>query len=156
MAETRRIGASVGGVLRAGDVVVLAGDLGTGKTAFVQGLAEGLGVEERVVSPSFMIVREYEGRLPLTHVDVYRLDRFQELFDIGFEEVVSEERVTVIEWGDRITPLVPGDHLAVRLVPGEGTDERWIELEGRGHSWAPRRGALEAAVSAWAAEGGTC
>lgn len=144
--ETLALAASVGDLLRPGDVVSLAGDLGTGKTVFARGVARGLGVVEPVVSPSFTIVREYEGRVPVVHVDVYRIDTFQELHDLGFEEVVRDDAVTLVEWGDVIDGMLPGDRLDVRLAAGDADDERVIEIEGRGRSWRAR--AAELAVGA--------
>ena len=89
-------------MLRAGDVVVLDGELGTGKTVFTKGLAVALGITEPVVSPTFTVVREYDAPLPLVHVDVYRLDHLQELHDLGFDDLVGSDAVTVVEWGDRV------------------------------------------------------
>ena len=140
--ETLALAASVGEVLRPGDVVSLAGDLGTGKTVFARGVARALGVEDPVVSPTFTIVREYEGRVPVVHVDVYRIDTFQELHDLGFEEVVRDDAVTIVEWGDVIDGMLPGDRLDVRLAAGADDDERVIEIEGRGRSWRARAAEL--------------
>ena len=144
--ETLALAGSVGDLLRAGDVVSLAGDLGTGKTVFARGVARALGVSEPVVSPSFTIVREYEGRVPLVHVDVYRIDTFQELHDLGFEEVVRDDAVTLVEWGDVIDGMLPGDRLDVRMAVGAADDERVVEFEGHGRSWRAR--AAELAVGA--------
>jgi tRNA threonylcarbamoyladenosine biosynthesis protein TsaE len=147
--ETRELGAALAGVLAAGDAVMLAGDLGTGKTALVQGVARGLGVDDVVASPTFMIVREYEGRLPLVHVDVYRLDRVQELHDLGFEEVLAPEAVTVVEWGDRIAPVLPDERLEVVLEREGGPDDRSLTFTVRGPSWDARAGEIEQALDAW-------
>jgi tRNA threonylcarbamoyladenosine biosynthesis protein TsaE len=144
--ETLALAGTVGELLRAGDVVSLAGELGAGKTVFARGVARALGVTEPVVSPSFTIVREYDGRVPLVHVDVYRLDTYQELHDLGFEEVVRDDAVTLVEWGDVIDGLLPGDRLDVRMAPGAGDDERVVEIEGHGRSWRAR--AAELAVGA--------
>ena len=144
--ETLALAGSVGELLRPGDVVSLAGDLGTGKTVFARGVARALGVEDPVVSPTFTIVREYEGRVPVVHVDVYRIDTFQELHDLGFEEVLRDDAVTLVEWGDVIDGMLPGDRLDVRLAAGAGDDERVIEIEGHGRSWRAR--AAELAVGA--------
>jgi tRNA threonylcarbamoyladenosine biosynthesis protein TsaE len=140
--ETLALAAAVAEVLRPGDVVSLVGDLGAGKTVFARGVARALGVTEPVVSPSFTIVREYEGRLPLVHIDVYRVDTIQELHDLGFEELVRDDAVTLVEWGDVIDALLPGDRLDVRLAPGACDDERVVELVGRGRSWRARTAEL--------------
>ncbi len=142
--ETLELAGSVGELLRAGDVVSLVGDLGAGKTVFARGVARALGVTEPIVSPSFTIVREYEGRMPLVHVDVYRIDTVQELHDLGFEELVRDDAVTLVEWGDMIDGLLPGDRLDVRLAPGDTDDERVVEIEGHGRSWRGRTAELAA------------
>jgi tRNA threonylcarbamoyladenosine biosynthesis protein TsaE len=144
--ETLALAGSVGELLRPGDVVSLAGDLGTGKTVFARGVARALGVIDPIVSPTFTIVREYEGRVPVVHVDVYRIDRFQELHDLGFEEVVRDDAVTLVEWGDVIDGMLPSDRLDVRLAAGADDDERVVEIEGHGRSWRAR--AAELAVGA--------
>lgn len=136
--ETLALAGAVGELLRAGDVVSLVGDLGAGKTVFARGVARALGVTEPVVSPSFTIVREYDGRMPLVHVDVYRIDTVQELYDLGFEELVRDDAVTLVEWGDMIDGLLPADRLDVRLAPGDLDDERVVEIEGHGRSWRTR------------------
>jgi tRNA threonylcarbamoyladenosine biosynthesis protein TsaE len=140
--ETLELARAVGELLRPGDVVSLVGDLGAGKTVFARGVARALGVTELVVSPTFTIVREYEGRVPLVHVDVYRIDAVQELHDLGFEEVVRDDAVTLVEWGDKVDGLLPGDRLDVRLAPGAADDERVVEVEGHGHSWRARAAEL--------------
>ncbi len=140
--ETLALAGSVGELLRPGDVVSLVGGLGAGKTVFARGVARALGVTDPVVSPSFTIVREYEGRVPLVHIDVYRVDKIQELHDLGFEELVRDDAVTLVEWGDAIDTLLPGDRLDVRLAAGDGDDERVVELEGRGRSWRARAAEL--------------
>ncbi|HYX44188.1 MAG TPA: tRNA (adenosine(37)-N6)-threonylcarbamoyltransferase complex ATPase subunit type 1 TsaE [Acidimicrobiales bacterium] len=150
--DTRALAAELAPLLRAGDLLVLAGDLGTGKTAFVQGLARGLGVSEPVTSPAFVLVRTYRGRLPLVHVDVYRLDHLQEVVDLGLPELVDEEGVAAIEWGDVVLPTLPADFLEVRLDQGDNDDDRTIAFEAVGPSWAPRLAALGRAVGRWAVE----
>ena len=87
-------------------------------------------------------MREYNGRLPLVHVDVYRIDAVQELHDLGFEEVVRDDAVTIVEWGDMIDGLLPGERLDVRLTPGAADDERVVEIEGHGRSWSARAAEL--------------
>jgi tRNA threonylcarbamoyladenosine biosynthesis protein TsaE len=140
--ETLELAGTVGELLRAGDVVSLVGDLGAGKTVFARGVARALGVTGPVVSPSFTIVREYDGRIPLVHVDVYRIDTVQELYDLGFEELVRDDAVTLVEWGDMIDGLLPVDRLDVRLAPGDTDDERVVEIEGHGRSWRARAAEL--------------
>ncbi len=142
-ADTQSLAAALAGVLEPGDLVLLMGELGAGKTAFVQGLARGLGVDEPVTSPTFTIVHEYEGRVRLAHVDVYRLERVQDLYDLGFDELVDDGRVTVVEWGDRIEHLVPTEHLVVRIEPGAADNERVLELTYHGARWHERRELVE-------------
>ena len=123
-AQTRAIGAAIASVLHAGDVVVLTGDLGTGKTVVAQGIAAALGVEEPVVSPTFTLLREYEGRLPLRHLDVYRLDHVQEAIDLGLEEIL-DDGVVLIEWGEGVRELLPADRveLTLALLPPDEADD---------------------------------
>ncbi len=150
--DTRAMAAEMAPLLRRGDLLVLSGDLGSGKTAFVQGLARGLGVVEPVTSPAFVLVRTYPGRLPLVHVDVYRLDHLQEVVDLGLPELVDEEGVAAIEWGDVVLPTLPADFLEVRLELGDTDDDRVVSFEAVGPSWAPRMTALGRAVGSWAVE----
>ena len=105
--QTGALAEAISVVLAPGDVVSLTGDLGAGKTAFVQGAARGLGIEGPVTSPTFMLIREYEGKYPLFHMDVYRLGNLAEVSDIGFEEVLDRGGVVFIEWGDAIEALLP-------------------------------------------------
>ena len=143
---TRAVAAAIAELLVAGDLILLVGDLGAGKTAFAQGLARGLGVDEPVTSPTFTIVQEYRGRLPLAHVDVYRLDRVQDLHDLGFDEFV-DDGVTVVEWGDLVEQAVPAEHLVVRIEPGVADTERVLDLSLHGSRWLGRRAPLEQALS---------
>jgi tRNA threonylcarbamoyladenosine biosynthesis protein TsaE len=144
--ETMALAGAVAPLLQPGDVIVLAGDLGSGKTTFAKGVGRGLGVAEPVVSPTFTIVREYEGRLPLVHVDVYRLDHLQELHDLGLEELIDGEAVTLVEWGDVVASYLPADRLDVSLDAGDGDDDRVLTFVPHGPSWFGRAGALAAAV----------
>lgn len=140
-AQTEALGEGIGAQLRPGDVVVLAGGLGSGKTTFVRGAARGLGVVEPVTSPTFAIVQEYDGRFPVAHVDVYRLVRIQELYDIGFEELL-EERIVLVEWGDTIAGVLPADRLEVRLAATDEGDERTVEIVPHGTTWTARKSQL--------------
>ena len=141
--QTRAVAAALGELLAGGDLVLLVGELGAGKTVFAQGLARGLGVVEPVTSPTFTIVQEYTGRVPLAHVDVYRLDRVQELHDLGFDELVDSDRVTVVEWGDLVEQAVPTEHLVVRIEPGDADSDRVLELGYQGARWRDRSEAVE-------------
>ncbi len=146
---TRELAAAVASLARPGDVVVLAGDLGAGKTAFVQGFGRALGVEERITSPTFTLVHVYEGRLPIHHLDVYRLDQLNEALDLGLAEMLDEGGVVLIEWGDAILPVLPHDLLEVRLTFGEGDDDRGVHLRPVGPGWSARSRALAGALEPW-------
>lgn len=150
--ETRDLAASLAPLARPGDVVVLAGDLGAGKTAFVQGFGRGLGVEGRITSPTFTLVHVYDnGRLPVHHLDVYRLDQLSEALDLGLAEMLEEGGVVLIEWGDAITPLLPHDYLEVRLTFGEGDDDRQLTIRPVGPGWVGRTAPLADALAPWVA-----
>ncbi|MBI4260464.1 MAG: tRNA (adenosine(37)-N6)-threonylcarbamoyltransferase complex ATPase subunit type 1 TsaE [Actinobacteria bacterium] len=151
--DTRELGEAVAGFLEPGDVVVLTGDLGAGKTTFVQGAARGLGVDRGVVSPTFTLVREYVGRVPVRHVDVYRLDRVQEVIDLGLEDLLSEDAVVFVEWGDVVAALLPEDHLEVELFVRPEDQGRMVIVSATGPSWARRWERLEGATERWAAPG---
>jgi tRNA threonylcarbamoyladenosine biosynthesis protein TsaE len=145
--ETLALAARVGTILRPGDVVALCGDLGVGKTVFAKGIARGLGVTDEVVSPTFTLVREYDAPVPLVHVDVYRLDHFQELYDVGFDELVGGASVTVVEWGDRVGAMLPAERLEVRIGHGDRDDDRLLTFAATGRAWAARSDALAALVT---------
>jgi tRNA threonylcarbamoyladenosine biosynthesis protein TsaE len=133
-AETRALARRIAKVLRPGDVLGLVGDLGSGKTVFVQGLAAGLGIgkEARVRSPTFTVANVYEGgRLFLYHLDLYRLVDLSSLLGLGYEEYVYGEGVCAIEWLDRIPQAAPRDYLEVRFAIGEGND-REVTIEAHG------------------------
>ena len=150
--ETRALGEQLGrDVLAIGDVVVLTGELGTGKTALAQGVGRGLDVDGPVVSPTFTLVREYEGRLRLCHVDIYRLEKMQELHNLGIEEQL-EDSVTLIEWGEVAASALPSDRLEVRITGGAGPDERIIELVLLGESWRRRSRRLAEIVEGFASD----
>jgi tRNA threonylcarbamoyladenosine biosynthesis protein TsaE len=139
--ETRIVGASLAPVLLPGDIISLSGDLGAGKTVFVQGLAAALGVHERVTSPTFTIVHEYSGRYPILHLDVYRLNNFQEVLDLGFEEFLDPHSIVAIEWGEAISPLLPRRHLDIDMRRADGGAEdsedevRKILFKPHGPEW---------------------
>jgi tRNA threonylcarbamoyladenosine biosynthesis protein TsaE len=115
LAQTQRLGTRLGKLLRGGELLLLDGDLGTGKTTLTQGIAEGLGVQEVVSSPTFTLLKEYTGRLPLYHFDLYRLEDPREVLDLGFEEYFESSGVCVVEWAQKAEALWPTEHLRIRL-----------------------------------------
>ena len=152
--ETKTLAAALSTLARPGDLVLLVGDLGAGKTAFTQGFGTGLGVEERITSPTFALVQGYEGRLHLHHLDVYRLEQVNEALDLGLAEMLDDGSVTLIEWGDTIVGALPRDYLEVRITFGDGPDDRSLLVTSVGPSWQSRWVALTAATADWAATTG--
>ncbi len=162
---TQALAAALASTLRLGDLLVLAGDLGAGKTCFTQGLARGLGIDDRVTSPTFTLANRYQGTggdgspLELNHLDVYRLDDIGETLDLDLPELL-ESGVTVIEWGEQIDAALPADHLIVRILHGDGSegdgadddaavgedDDRTLRFEVGGPSWEARLPTLRAAL----------
>ncbi len=173
--ETRRLAAALAVVCLPGDVVLLAGDLGAGKTTFAQGFAAGLGVAEPVTSPTFTLVRQYpvgpvgspgadstaaatsqRPRPPqpirtLLHADVYRLDHLNEIVDLGLDELVEDHAVALVEWGDVAEPVLGEGSLTVRLAPGADAPEsqRVIAVSSEGEAWTSRWGAVIEALAPW-------
>lgn len=128
-AETEAVGETLAAALGPGAVVAFTGDLGAGKTAFVRGLARGLGIGERVTSPTFTIVNEYEGgRLPLFHFDMYRLSSSDELFDIGWEDYLARGGVCAVEWSENVDDALEGAVIRVDIRRGESDGERIITV----------------------------
>lgn len=134
-AETRDWSRKLGKQAKPGEVYCLCGNLGTGKTLFAKGFAEGLGITEDIVSPTFTIVHEYNGRLPLYHFDIYRILDSDGLYDIGFDEYVESDGVCLIEWADQLREDMPEDAFWITLEkdPAEGTDYRRITMTGGGY-----------------------
>ena len=130
-AETEKIGGSLAARLQGGTVLAYRGGLGAGKTAFTRGLAKGLGYEGRVTSPTFTIVNEYEGRIPLFHFDMYRLGDEDDLFDIGWEDYLDREGVCAVEWSERVANALPADTVYVSIYRcAEDSGWRSIVIEG--------------------------
>jgi tRNA threonylcarbamoyladenosine biosynthesis protein TsaE len=150
--DTRAIGRAIASMLRFGDVVALGGELGAGKTTLVQGAAAALGVSEPVLSPTFTLVREYHGAIPVYHLDVYRLNRLQDVLDLGFEEMTDAGGVTFVEWGNAIEALLPESHLEVSLRTEEDGEERWLTVDAVGPAWSERWERLESALEHWGEE----
>jgi tRNA threonylcarbamoyladenosine biosynthesis protein TsaE len=145
----RDLASAIATLLAGGDVVVLTGDLGAGKTTFVQGAAKALGVTDPVASPTFTLVRRYRGSRPVNHIDVYRLDRIQDVIDLGFEELLDPDGVTFVEWGDVIEGLLPDAYLEIELWTRPEDEGRLVVLTGTGKAWAERWERLEGVTSSW-------
>jgi tRNA threonylcarbamoyladenosine biosynthesis protein TsaE len=158
LVDTHAIAAAVAGLCRPGDLIVLSGEMGAGKTTFAQGFGAALGVTEPITSPTFTLVHTYDiasgfgsGAKALHHADLYRLDRTAEIADLALEELAEDQGVVLVEWGDVVDSLF-GDHLVVHLEPdlfdqdAAGDDDletftetaRLIEISASGSSWAPR------------------
>lgn len=138
---TRRVGESLGRGLQGGEVIGLVGELGSGKTCFVQGMAEGLNISpEEISSPTFTLIHEHLGRLFLAHVDLFRLEHPEAVEGIGLMDYYGEDRVTVIEWADRALSLLPPDALQIRFSfrPEGGRVLRFIEGNDQGRRWVRR------------------
>lgn len=136
--DTQRLGARIAGILRPGDLVVLSGPLGAGKTALTQGIGAGLGVGGPIASPTFVIARVHDdGRIPLVHVDAYRLQSLAEVDDLDLD-VSAEDSVTVVEWGAGLAEQLGDAHLLVSLRRELDDPRRWARLEPHGGDWRER------------------
>ena len=126
--ETVNLGKRLAGVLEKGDIVCLFGDLGSGKTTFTKGIAKGLKIKEELVnSPSFILMNEYDGKFPLFHFDLYRIDNVREVFAIGYEEFLYDDGVAVVEWAQRLGEFLPKDYLKVQFFHKK-ENERVIKI----------------------------
>jgi tRNA threonylcarbamoyladenosine biosynthesis protein TsaE len=131
--ETQLIGRNLGKLLDKGDIVCLNGDLGTGKTVFVKGLAKAIGIDEYITSPTFTIVNEYDSEIPLYHFDVYRINSPDEMYEIGFEEYIDNKGIVVIEWADIISEIIPEENVHVLISKfDKNYDLREIEISFNG------------------------
>jgi tRNA threonylcarbamoyladenosine biosynthesis protein TsaE len=172
--QTRSLARAVAPLCVPGDVLLLAGDLGAGKTTFAQGFGAGLGITETITSPTFTLVRPYAVDGPaqgpadeptgatapgagrrrvrtLLHADVYRLDRLQEITDLGLGELVEDGGVALVEWGDVAEPVLGDGSLAVSLVTAGHDDHRVISIRADGAAWCSRWATLRAALAPWGA-----
>ncbi len=129
--QTQQLGSQLGKLAQVGDVFLLVGDLGSGKTCLTQGIAWGIGVKEYAFSPSFVLVREYHGRLPLYHIDLYRLDNIEEIVDLALEEYFYGNGICVVEWAEKGMPVLPQENLLITLSYVSATDRR-LRLEPNG------------------------
>ncbi len=148
--ETTSLGRRIAEVVRPGEILLLVGDLGTGKTTFVQGLALGLGFERRARSPSFTMVHTYRGgRYPLIHADLYRCDSATEVFDLGLEELFEPPAVSAVEWGEKAFEIAGRDYLELQFSWHTDEDVRDIRFLPSGR-WGDRMQEISAAVNDWA------
>lgn len=129
--ETLKIASDFAKTLTAGDTVCMYGGLGAGKTAFVQGLARGLNIHEPITSPTFTIVNEYEGDMKLNHFDVYRIADSDEMYEIGYEEYIDGDGVSVIEWAELIEDILPDNYYAVTVTKDYSQDDDYRKIEIR-------------------------
>lgn len=151
--ETRELAAALAPIVRKGDLLLLSGELGAGKTAFVQGLGRALGVTEPITSPTFTLVRTYAASVPLVHADLYRLDHLQEVIDLGLAELLDDSAVALIEWGDVAASIFTPDYLSVRLeLDPDDTESRSIAMRTVGSAWAGRSERISDALQRWRAE----
>ncbi len=143
-AETQAVAAKLAALAQPGDLLLLLGDLGAGKTAFTQGFGRALGVTQPITSPTFTLAQQYEGTsMRVHHLDVYRLEQLDEVSDLGLPELLDDNAVVLIEWGDAIVPMLPADYLEVRITFGEGDDDRALECTPIGPRWSARKAALQ-------------
>lgn len=149
-AATEAFAGAFAGLCRPGDLILLVGDMGAGKTVFCRGLGAALGVTRPVTSPTFTLANEYPGPVPVHHLDVYRITDLDEVRDLALPELLDGDAVTVIEWGDTIGSLLPNDRLEIALTFGEGDDDRDIVVTCVGERWAARSRALRDALAPWA------
>jgi len=126
--ETERLGYKIGSLLNRGDIVCLTGDLGAGKTTLTKAIALGLQVHEDVTSPTFTIINEYMGKLPVYHFDVYRVNTIEEMYDLGYEEYFYGDGVCIIEWASRIEEIIPQDVLWIDIKLGAEENTRIIHF----------------------------
>ena len=151
--DTRSLAANLAGLAQPGDLLLLVGDLGAGKTTFTQGFAAALEIHEPVTSPTFTLAREYQGRLLLHHLDVFRLDQISEVLDLGLPELLDSRGVILIEWGDAIRQALPNEYLEIALTFIEDEpsppDERVVVLIPVGSGWQARADRLTAAAEPW-------
>ena len=154
--DTRELAAALAPHVRPGDMILLAGDLGAGKTVFAQGISRALGVERPVTSPTFTLIHEYDGRdLRIMHADLYRLDRLQEVLDLGIGELIDDDAVALVEWGDLAEAAFAADFLEVRFAYVEGEDDsRRVSLRPVGGPWCGRLPELQSALDRWSGSGG--
>jgi len=132
--ETQNLGVRIGELTLPGDVLLLVGQLGAGKTCLTQGIAWGLGIKEYAASPSFVLVRELYGRLPLYHMDLYRLDHLEEIADLGLDDYFYGDGASVVEWAEKGLDLLPEEHMLIEISYISDTERR-LEIKPSGQRY---------------------
>ncbi|MCR4822790.1 MAG: tRNA (adenosine(37)-N6)-threonylcarbamoyltransferase complex ATPase subunit type 1 TsaE [Treponema sp.] len=131
--ETIQLGKKIGSLLEKGDIIALQGTLAAGKTTITKGIASALGVKDEITSPTFCLISEYEGKIPLYHMDVYRLEGGDDFINLGVEDLIYGDGVSLIEWSEKVMDELPKKTIILRLEPEEGTTKRTITLENWPH-----------------------
>ncbi|WP_425446301.1 tRNA (adenosine(37)-N6)-threonylcarbamoyltransferase complex ATPase subunit type 1 TsaE [Dethiothermospora halolimnae] len=132
--ETENLGYKLGKTLEAGDIICLIGDLGAGKTTLTKSIAKGLDIDDYITSPTFTLIKEYEGRYPLYHFDVYRINDVDEMYDLGYEEYIFGEGVSIIEWANIIDDILPKEKLIID-IKRKDINKREINIYGEGNRY---------------------
>lgn len=134
--ETKQFGIKLGKLLKSGDILCLNGDLGAGKTTLTKSIGLGLEVVDYITSPTFTLINEYEGRIPLYHFDVYRLENAHELDDLGFDDYFYGNGVSIIEWAEKIENTLPKERMVINIRRGNNDNERILEVNGFGNRYS--------------------
>ena len=133
--DTEIVGKIISQNLEKGTVLCLDGDLGAGKTTLTQFIAKKFGVNEYITSPTFTIIKEYEGKLPFYHMDVYRIDSEDDMYDLGYEEYIYSEGITIIEWSQKIKNMLPENRINIDIQRGSDDNTRILYITGQGHTY---------------------
>lgn len=133
--DTKSIGKIIAKNLQKGTVLCLDGDLGAGKTTLTQFIAKEFGIDEYITSPTFTIIKEYEGTLPFYHMDVYRIDSEDDMYDLGYEEYIYSEGVSIIEWSQKISNMLPANRINIYIQRTDNENMRVFSIEGQGHAY---------------------
>ena len=145
---TQRFGKELGLLVQAGDVILLTGNLGAGKTCLTQGIAWGLDIGGYARSPSFVVVNEYKGRLPMYHIDLYRLDNIAEIIDLGLDDYLYGKGLCVVEWADKAPGLMPIQNMLIK-IDFLGDNERKLELTARGDRYKDMLSRFKQGIKQW-------
>jgi tRNA threonylcarbamoyladenosine biosynthesis protein TsaE len=146
--DTKKLGAILGRIAKEGDIFFLVGDLGAGKTCLAQGIALGLGVKENVMSPTFVLVREHKGRIPLYHIDLYRLDKIEEIVNLGLEHYLDDYGLSVIEWAEKGSEVLPRENLFIGLNY-VSNNERTLMIKASGTRYDDLLKKLKSELDKW-------